>query len=57
MTTTTRVVLWLVATALLSFTAGIAVANGNSWWSVVTAVVAALCALGAGIQAALKHNW
>lgn len=56
MTITTRLVLWLVATALLSFTAGIAVANGTSWWPIATAVIAAMCALGAGIQAALDRK-
>ena len=54
MTSTTRVICWLIATLLLGFSAGASLTAERPWWSTALAVVAALCALAAGVDATLK---
>jgi len=54
MTSTTRLICWLIAVLLLGFSAGASMAGHQPWWSTGLAVVAALCALAAGIDATLK---
>ncbi|KQY04102.1 hypothetical protein ASD37_25205 [Mycobacterium sp. Root135] len=54
MTSTTRVICWLIAAMLLGFSAGASLAGERPWWATLIAVIAALCALAAGVDATLK---
>jgi hypothetical protein len=54
MTSTTRVICWLIATVLLGFSAGVSPAAERPWRSTALAVVAALCAFAAGVDATMK---
>lgn len=54
MTSSTRVICWLIAGTLLGFSAGASMAGERPWWSTLIAVIAALCALAAGVDATLK---
>jgi len=54
MTSTTRVICWLIAAMLLGFSAGVSLSTEQPWWSTSLAVIAALCALAAGVDATLK---
>ena len=54
MTSTTRVICWLIAAMLLGFSAGASLAGERPWWATLIAVIAALSALAAGVDATLK---
>lgn len=54
MTSSTRVICWLIAATLLGFSAGTSLAGHQPWWSTGLAVIAALCALAAGVDATFK---
>jgi len=54
MTSSTRVICWLIAATLLGFSAGASLAGERPWWSTLIAVIAALSALAAGVDATFK---